>query len=114
MEVTLLEAISRMLRIAGENPEGTLYIQAGKRTKVLLREGSTGKQIMQGPQAVFTRLRARLLEMASLPAEEDVITREGRIIHLVDGEMRAFLLRETRSLLDPSAYLLTLCCQREE
>lgn len=113
MEVSVLDAISRMMRAAVQEQGGTLYVQAGERTEVILRGDAEERRILQGPPKVFEHLRSRLLEMAGLPIRDSAMTREGQIFYLVDGEMHPFLIRETRSLLAPDACFLTLRHVRE-
>lgn len=108
MQVTVLEAISRMLRAAIQEGGGTLYIQVGQRTEVILKGHNSERCILQGPPKVFEQLRARLLAMATFCSPESAITREGQILYLVNGQMHSFLIRETRSVLEPNARLLTL------
>jgi len=108
MEVSVLEAISRMLRSAVQERGSTLYVQSGERTEVILRGDASERRILQGPTKVFDQLRSRLLHMAHLAPNDAAITREGRIVYLVDGEMHTFCFRETRSLLDAQARLITL------
>ena len=110
MEVSVLEAISRMLHIAVEEQGSTLYVQVGDGTEVILRGEESERRILKGPQRVFDQLRSRLLHMARLPAHDPSITREGEILYLVDGQMHTFLFRETRSLRDSRSRLLTLRC----
>ncbi len=108
MEVSVLEAISRMLRAAVQEEGSTLYVQVGDRTEVILRGDASERRILQGPPKVFDQLRSRLVTMAQLPPSDDSITREGQILYLVDGQMHPFLFRETRSLLAPKERLLTV------
>lgn len=108
MEVSVLEAISRMLRVAAQEEGSTLYVQTGERTEVILRVDDTERRIFQGAPKVFDQLRSRLLHMARLPATDDAVTREGQIVYLVDGQMYPFLFRETRSLLAPKERLITV------
>ncbi|MBI3944662.1 MAG: hypothetical protein HY321_01980 [Armatimonadetes bacterium] len=109
MQVTVIEAISRMLRATMQEQGSMLYVQSGERTEVILRGDAAERRILQGPPRVFEQLRARLLEMATFRAPESAMTREGQILYLVDGSMQPFMIRETRSVLEPNACLLTLC-----
>ncbi len=108
MEVSVGEAISRMLRAAVQERGGTLYVQSGERTEVILRGEATEKRILQGPPKVFDQLRTRLLKMAQLPSHDTAVTREGQIFYLLDGQMHPFLIRETRSVMDANCWLVTL------
>ncbi|MDH7569270.1 MAG: hypothetical protein QHJ73_06760 [Armatimonadota bacterium] len=114
MEVTVPEAISRMLRATLEDRESVLYVQAGERTEVILRSEMSERRILQGPPRVFEQLRSRLLQMAHFADPEEQTTREGEILYLVDGHPHSFLIRETRSLLEPNARLITLRYQHNQ